>query len=131
MQVLRRAITFIGLDTAKSVLFFMPWWYGSGRGKIQKALLSAAKDLIRNLNLGTLRKYLFAPMYGYTDFASRAISIVVRIVQFVVLSFAAFVYMLFLVLVLIAWLLFPIFILYNIAFQIGIIQFNFYEILWG
>lgn len=118
------------MDLVGGFIYFLPWWYGVGRRRIQQTLFDTVRDMVRNLHLKTLARYLFAPMYGYTDWQSRIISIVVRLVHFTVLTVITVLYIVFISALLIAWLVFPVFVLYNIAFQLNIIPFNVYIWLW-
>lgn len=126
MQAILHAFRFFFTEIFWGVVYFIPWWYGTGRGKIQRALINQAKDLVRTLHLKTLARFLFQPMYGLTDIPSRIISVAVRIVHFTLLMILATIYLAGLLVFLLIWLLFPIFVAYNIAFHFGVIPFNIY-----
>lgn len=130
MQNIKSAAKFLVIDVVGSLIYFIPWWYYRGALKIIKALTDQARDLIRTLNLKILARFLFIPMYGLTDIWSRVISFPVRVVHFFILATIALVYMSILIALLLLWLLAPIFIVYNILYQLGLMPFNIYEYLW-
>ena len=129
MEAVKHAATFVVKDLLGGVLYCIPWWYGKGRKAIQTMLFDHIRGFARNLHLGTLGKFLFTPMWGMTDWQSRLISIPVRIGQFVILLTVAIFYTVGLLLVLLVWLLFPVFVVYNLVYQLGIVPLNIYEYL--
>lgn len=129
MNIFWQSIKFIVKDIILNVLYFPVWWYTEGAFRILQKIGSEARNFSHNLNLGILFKYLFKPMYGLTDIWSRIISFMVRIVHFCVLGFLAVVWILVLALFFLFWLIFPAFILYNVLYQLNIINFNFYGLL--
>lgn len=130
MQNLKSALKFLAIDLIGSVVYFLPWWYYRGTLKILRLLGYHAKDLVRTLNLSTLAKFLFTPMYGLTDPVSRAISLPVRIVHFAILTTIALVYMSGLLILLILWLAAPLLVIYNILYQLNMMPINIYEYIW-
>lgn len=131
MQNIKSALKFLVVDLFGSVIYFLPWWYFRGTAKILQVLLYQAKDLVRTLNLPTLARFLFTPMYGLTDVLSRVISFPVRVVHFTILAIIALTYMAALLTLLILWLAAPPFVIYNILFQLGLMPFNIYEYIWS
>lgn len=106
------------VNVLKSVLYFPAWWYGEGLVRIAQGIVLRAQELIHTLNLSVLGRFLFTPMYGLTDFWSRAISFPVRVVHFLLLSILALLYSAWLIILLIGWIILPVFILYNIGYQL-------------
>lgn len=102
----------------KSLLYFPAWWYGTGLVKIARNIVVQAQALIHTLNLPVLARFLFTPMYGLTDIWSRIISFPVRVVHFLVLSTLALAYIAWLIIVLLGWIILPLFIVYNIGYQL-------------
>jgi len=121
MNIFWQSIKFILKDVIFSILYFPVWWYTEGAYKILKRINQETRNFAHNLNLGILFKYLFKPMYGLTDIWSRIISFMVRIVHFCVLGSLALIWILILVIFFLAWLALPVFIVYNILFQLNII----------
>ncbi len=129
MQTVKSALKFLFIDILWSVVYFLPWWYYRGTLKIIGLLRYQAKDLVRTLNLKILARFLFTPMYGLNDIVSRLISFPVRVVHFSLLMIIAVAYMTVLILILLLWLIVPVFVLYNILYQIGLMPVNIFE-LW-
>lgn len=124
MNIFLNTLKFIGKDLVGNILYFPVWWYSVGSFRILQKIVKDTKSFAHDLHLGILFKYLFKPMYGLTDFWSRIISFLVRIVQFIILSFTTFIWLLFLFLCFIAWLLLPILVSYSILFQLNIINYQ-------
>lgn len=106
------------VNVLKSLLYFPIWWYGKGLVRIAQSIVVQAHELVHTLNLGVLARFLFTPMYGLTDFWSRAISFPVRVVHFLLLSTFALIYIMWLIVLLLGWILLPVFIIYNIGYQL-------------
>lgn len=124
MNIFWNTLKFIGNDLVGNILYFPVWWYSVGAFRILKKIVKDTKSFAHDLHLGILFKYLFKPMYGLTDFWSRIISFLVRIVQFIILSFTTFIWLSFLFFCFIAWLLLPILVSYSILFQLNIINYQ-------
>lgn len=124
MNIFWNTLKFIGNDLVGNILYFPVWWYSVGSFRILQKIVKDTKSFAHDLHLGILFKYLFKPMYGLTDFWSRIISFLVRIVQFIILSFTTFIWLSFLFFCFITWLLLPILVLYSILFQLNIINYQ-------
>lgn len=121
MGIFWQSVKFILKNVILSILYFPLWWYSEGAFKILKKISTETTNFAHNLNLGILFKYLFKPMYGLTDVWSRIISFMVRIVHFCVLGSLALIWILILVIFFLLWLILPVFIVYNILFQLHIL----------
>lgn len=105
-------------EVVRDILFFPLWWYS--RGLFQLVLF--LKDFLLNreqaLAWSVWAKNIFTPMYGQQDFAGKAISFVVRLIQIAARS----VFMLFWLAVAVAgflfWLFLPVAVLAGIIFQV-------------
>ena len=117
MNIFLNSLKFISKDIIGNILYFPVWWYTAGAVAILKKIFNEAKSFGHDLNLGILFKYLFKPMYGLTDVWSRIISFIVRIAQFIILSFITFIWLFFLFILFLLWLLIPIFIGYQVLYQ--------------
>jgi len=73
----------------------------------------------RNQALGfsVWSKNIFVPMYGQNDFAGRAISFIIRLLQVLVRGLALLAFILATVFLILAWLFFPIFLFLALFFQ--------------
>lgn len=115
-------IRFIIVDFVLNVVYFPLWWYTTGLLKVVKMIQREAGGLIRSLNLKTLARFLFKPMFGQNDIWGRIISFYVRSVHFVVLTVYTFIYTIAVSLLLIVWILIPPLIAYMIAYNLGFIN---------
>lgn len=123
---------FVIRDLIGSILYFPIWWYSRGAWRILEAIGTQIRSLSRTLHLPTLFRYLLKPMYGYTDIISRIISFYVRIVQFVVLVTFTTLVVAVLLIAFVAWIITPIFVVYNMSFHLGFTSFNLYDmLLWN
>jgi hypothetical protein len=111
-------IRFVVVDAVWSIVSFPIWWYTVGAMKVLHLIRREAGALAQSLNLRVLLKFLFKPMFGQSDIIGRIISICVRIVHFCILATYSAIITILLVLLLIAWLLLPPFILYNVWFHL-------------
>lgn len=123
MEIFFNSLNFIVKEIIGSMLYFPVWWYTTGALNILKKISSEIKNFAHDLNLGILFKYLFKPMYGMTDIWSRIISFLVRITQFFILGLIAALWIMLLFCLFILWLVGPLFVLYNIIHQLGIIPY--------
>lgn len=121
------ALRFLVKDILWSIIFFIPWWYITGRRNLEKMLFGQLEDFMRVLHVRTLARFLFTPMYGLYDPASRVISFFVRIVYFAILMVLMLMYSMILLSFYALWLLFPLFVVYNILFHAQLISFNLYD----
>ncbi len=126
MYIAWQTIKFIFVDLVWQTIYFPLWWYSQGAWAILKMMGREIKEFAHSLNLGILFKHLLSPMYGFNDFASRVISFFVRIVYFFVILLLTLAWLIALTIVFLIWLLLPLFIVYNILYQLNIVDFNFY-----
>lgn len=95
------------------------WWYTGGLLTLLRKVRDHIRAFAHSWNLNVLTHYLFVPMYGYNDWASRGISFCVRVVQLIVVSLATFVYIAFEFVLIMAWMLVPIVVVVNIGYQLS------------
>lgn len=97
----------VSIQVLLAVLYFPLWWYSVGLARVLKDLFLFLKERWLFIGAGVWLKNLFVPMYGQTDFASRLISFLVRLVQ-IIFRFIAFIFFVALSLVAVAlWLFLP------------------------
>lgn len=115
-------IRFVLVDFALNVVYFPVWWYTTGLLKVVNLVKREAGGLIRSLNLKTLARFLFKPMFGQNDIVGRLISFYVRSVHFVILTVYTLIYTVVMSLLFIVWILIPPAVAYMIAYNIGFIN---------
>lgn len=111
---------FVLREVVLNILYFPVWWYTKGTARLFNYIIREISDFAASLNLGILFKYLFKPMYGYSDFWSRVISFLVRAAQLLVYFILTVIWSLILFVLLIIWLLLPAFVLYNFLLAAGL-----------
>ena len=102
------------VDLILEIIYFPFWWYSSGLYRTGVFCLKQIKKQWNNIGLGINFKFLFKPMYAQRDFAGRAISFFVRLVQLIFKLFSFLIFVLILVLIFILWILLPLFIIWQI-----------------
>ena len=114
-------IRFISVEIFWSILYFPVWWYTTGLMKVVNLAINEITSFARAFALKTLLKYMFKPMYGYTDIISRLISLYVRIGYFLVLAVVSVLYTIALFILVVLWVIVPPFVLYNLFFHAGLL----------
>lgn len=102
------------------VLYFPVWWYSKGLLQILKMLKNFLADKQKSLALIVWIKNIFRPMYGQYDWAGVLISFFMRTVQIFFRSIVMFFYLFFAIVVFCFWLILPIFVVYEIIFQLAL-----------
>lgn len=100
------------------ILYFPLWWYSVGFFRLLTSLWRFWRNLEKVLGFSVWVKNIFVPMYGQRDITSRLISFVMRSVQIVVRGAGLLFLLLPLLIILILWLIFPIFLVYALTFQL-------------
>lgn len=99
------------------LVYFPVWWYSAGL----VLRLRRAGEFLRGRNqalgFSVWAKNIFVPMYGQNDFAGRAISLVIRLLQVLVRGLAMLFFVLITVGFLLAWLFLPVFLFLALFFQ--------------
>ncbi len=96
------------------IIYFPLWWYSVGFFRILKRLGVFLRERWMVIGAGVWLKNIFVPMYGQTDFTSRAISFFIRLVQ-IIFRFIVFIFFVIACLFsLILWVILPIAIVWAI-----------------
>lgn len=127
MYLAWETVRFVAFDIFWKTIYFPAWWYTKGAKQILSWIARDIKDFAWGLNFNILLKYLWKPMYGQTDIIGRFISLYVRIGYFILIFTAVFLWSIFLFFIFLLWILVPLFLLYNILFQTGIISISIYD----
>lgn len=97
---------------------FPVWWYSRGLLATTKGIFRFLQHENQSLALSIWVRNIFVPMYGQTDWQGRAVSIFIRLIQIIFRSFLMLVYVFLGFIGLLVWLAAPLFIIYQIIFQL-------------
>ncbi|RLC38949.1 hypothetical protein DRH27_00955 [Candidatus Falkowbacteria bacterium] len=106
-------------ECGRDLLMFPVWWYGRGLLGLIENLIQFLKNRQKSLALIVWIKNLFRPMYGQRDWQGKLISFFMRLAQIIFRSMLMFFYLLIAILVFIFWIILPIFVIYEIIYQIN------------
>ncbi len=98
----------ISIQVLLDIIYFPLWWYSVGFFRILKNLGIFLRERWMVIGAGVWLKNIFVPMYGQTDFASRAISFVIRLVQIICRFIVYILFVLISIIVLALWLFLPV-----------------------
>lgn len=111
-----------GLKVAVQVvwefLYFPLWWYTIGFGRFFKGILNFWRNKQAALGFWVWLKNIFVPMYGQHDFAGRAISFFIRVIQIIYRGVAMIFWLLIGLVIALLWLLLPPFLLFALILQL-------------
>ncbi len=105
------------IELIRDVIYFPLWWYGRGLLDLLISMGHFLSDKEKSLALLVWVKNIFRPMYAQYDFAGMLISFLVRLVQIIVRSLIMICWLIVVVVIISFWVLFPIFVIYEIIFQ--------------
>lgn len=99
-------------------VYFPLWWYSEGLLKTLKGVFNFWREQEASLGFSVWLKNIFVPMYGQHDFAGRAISFFIRLVQIIFRGAALLIFIILGLLFLVAYLILPLAVLLAIALQL-------------
>lgn len=99
-------------------LYFPIWWYTVGFFRFGRQIINFWRRRQASLGLVVWIKNIFVPMYGQSDFAGRAISFVIRVIQIIYRGLAMLVLLLLGLLAAVLWLALPLLLLAAIIMQL-------------
>jgi len=105
-------------EIARDIVFFPVWWYSVGLINFSKALIKFLANEQKSLALFVWIKNIFKPMYGQSDWQGKIISFFIRIIQIIFRSIVLLFAVLISFVLLILWILSPVFVVYQIIFQL-------------
>lgn len=108
----------IALNILRDILFFPIWWYSFGLYKFLLKLKEFLTIRQKSLALFVWMKNIFVPMYGQYNIAGRIISFFMRLVQIIFRGLIMIFWLLFSLILLLIWIIIPIYTVYQIIFQI-------------
>lgn len=99
-------------------VYFPLWWYSEGLLKTLKGVFNFWREQETSLGFSVWLKNIFVPMYGQHDFAGRAISFFIRLVQIIFRGAALLIFIILGLLFLVTYLILPPAVLLAIALQL-------------
>lgn len=120
---------FVVIDIIGNIFYFPIWWYSQGLLRVLQWVKNQIRSFSDFLAYSILFKNLLTPMFGQRDLAGRLISIFYRFIYFILLSILFFIWLSILFLLILIYLTLPIFIVYNILYQLEV--FNNYLLING
>lgn len=107
------------LTTIWGIIFFPFWWYSVGLISTLGSIFDFVSQCEKDLSFLVWLKNLFVPMYGQNDIAGHLISFFVRLFQVFFRGIGLIFWLGVAFIWLLAWILLPIFIGYQILFQLS------------
>jgi len=108
------SIKFVTIEIIGDILYFPIWWYTRGA---KKSFLFFWNEIVatqKGLGVGIWIKNLFRPMFAQADWQGKIISFLMRVAQIIIRSIALVFWTVILLVAFFAWLVLPIFIIYQI-----------------
>ncbi len=105
-------------EITKNIFLFPLWWYSIGLVRLLRRLTIFISNREKSLALFVWIKNIFVPMYGQRDFQGIIISIVIRIFQIIFRTIVMTIYLFFALIIFWLWIVTPIFIVYQIIWQL-------------
>ena len=112
----------IVIDIIWEILYFPIWWYSSGLIRIFYFCLKRIKKEWNNLGLSIHFKFLFTPMYAQKDFAGRAISFFMRLINLIFKSVVFLILLSWYLLLFLLWITLPIIIIWQIYLNLNFLN---------
>ena len=100
-----------------NIFYFPIWWYGRGLVNLVIGLINFLADKQKSLALLIWIKNIFRPMYAQYDWSGMLISFFMRLAQIIFRSIIMLFWFMFFLAVIAFWILFPVFVIYEIIFQ--------------
>jgi hypothetical protein len=112
------------IEVIRDIVYFPFWWYTRGLLMFAKKIFVFLQNEEKSLGLFVWIRNIFTPMYGQSDWQGALISIFIRIIQIVFRGIMMFLIVVLCFLVFLLWLFIPVFIVYELIFQITDFNFN-------
>lgn len=113
-----KMISLVLIDSFRTILYFPLWWYSRGLVNTLKGSLSWTRDFEQTLGFKIWVKNLFVPMFGQRDIMGRFISFLLRLFQIITKGIVLLVFIFLQIVLIVFWLVLPVFILYMIIMHI-------------
>ena len=106
-------------EIGRDIFYFPLWWYSGGLIQFIGKLIVFLRNKEKSLALSVWIKNIFKPMYAQRDWQGILISIFIRVAQIILRSIVMLVCVILALVFLCGWLVLPVFLLYQIMFQIA------------
>lgn len=118
-NILVVTLKYIAIEIIWDIVYFPIWWYSKGLVRVyQYCINSATFHLTRRVALGIWLRSMFKPMYGDYTKEGRIISFFMRIVVLIWKLVSAVLWFIVLFVLLVAWVILPVVIVYFILYQL-------------
>lgn len=114
----------IFIEIIQDVVYFPLWWYSRGLLMFARKLIIFIQAEEKSLGLSVWIKNIFTPMYGQRDWQGILISVFIRIVQIIFRGIVLLIVIVLTMIIFLLWIIVPIFIVYELIFQITSFNFN-------
>jgi len=115
-----KSLKFFFKDLIGDVFYFPIWWYTKGLAKAWRSFSSTLRSANESLGLTIWIKNIFTPMFGQTDWQGRMVSFFMRFIQIIFRSIVFIGWLIFGLVFFILRIVFPIFVIYMILFNLGL-----------
>jgi hypothetical protein len=107
------------LEFILDIFYFPLWWYTNGIVYAVNGAQNALSTANTNLAPFMWLKNLFVPMFGQHDFQGRMVSVIMRFLNFIFRGIALFIWTLIVFVLLLAWVLVPLGVLYMLIVSLA------------
>ncbi len=115
-----KSLKFFFKDLIGDVFYFPIWWYTKGLAKAWRSFSGTLRSANESLGLTIWIKNVFTPMFGQTDWQGRMVSFFMRFIQIIFRSIVFIGWLIFGLVFFILRIIFPIFVIYMILFNLGL-----------
>ncbi len=115
-----KSLRFFFKDLIGDVFYFPIWWYTKGLAKGWRRFASTLRSANESLGLTIWIRNIFTPMFGQADWQGRIVSFFMRFFQIIFRSIIFIGWLIFGLIIFILRILFPIFVIYMILFNLGL-----------
>jgi hypothetical protein len=108
------------IEIIGDIFYFPFWWYSKGLYDFTKKILIFLGNKEKSLALFVWIRNIFVPMFGQRDWQGILVSFFMRVVQIIFRTIAMIFWLLVAMIGILFWLVLPIFVIYEIIFQLNV-----------
>ena len=108
------SIKYVAIDLIGDILYWPLWWYSKGLAKAAEFCFAEISSQQERLGINVWVKNIFTPMFGQYDIEGRIISFFARLIQIIVRSILLFIWSIFILISLLAYVIMPLIIVYQV-----------------